>query len=328
MNIYDIAKEAGVSIATVSRVLNNKGTVSEATRAKVEEILARSGYTPSAIARGMVSKSMRTVAVLTVDIRVPHYAQQAYTIEQAFSQRGYEVILCNTGGGKEATVHYLRAVTEKQVDGIILVGSVFNTLGREPEVEALLRQAPVVLSNGRLDIPNASSVLLDDEGGAALAVDHVVALGKRNLWYMLDLNTASALAKRDGFLKACEKYGDQIRGRVLETEFSIEGGKRAAKELLRSCRSFDAIICGEDETAVGVVKGLLGAGMRIPRDVAVTGYNNSVFAAMCEPRLTSIDNRPEQVALMCVQLLERMMDGEPGGVVEIFQPELAKGWTT
>lgn len=328
MNIYDIAKEAGVSIATVSRVLNNKGTVSEATRAKVEEVLARSGYTPSAIARGMVSKSMRTVAVLTVDIRVPHYAQQAYTIEQAFSQRGYEVILCNTGGGKEATVHYLRAVTEKQVDGIILVGSVFNTLGREPEVEALLRQAPVVLSNGRLDIPNASSVLLDDAGGAALAVDHVVALGKRNLWYMLDLNTASALAKRDGFLKACQKYGDQIRGRVLETEFSIEGGRRAAKELLRSCRNFDAIICGEDETAVGVVKGLLGAGMRIPRDVAVTGYNNSVFAAMCEPRLTSVDNRPEQVALMCVQLLERMMDGEPGGVVEIFHPELAKGWTT
>ncbi|MED9822735.1 MAG: LacI family DNA-binding transcriptional regulator [Christensenellales bacterium] len=328
MNIYDIAKEAGVSIATVSRVLNNKGTVSEATRAKVEEVLARSGYTPSAIARGMVSKSMRTVAVLTVDIRVPHYAQQAYTIEQAFSQRGYEVILCNTGGGKEATVHYLRAVTEKQVDGIILVGSVFNTLGREPEVEALLRQAPVVLSNGRLDIPNASSVLLDDAGGAALAVDHVVALGKRNLWYMLDLHTASALAKRDGFLKACQKYGDQIRGRVLETEFSIEGGRRAAKELLRSCRNFDAIICGEDETAVGVVKGLLGAGMRIPRDVAVTGYNNSVFAAMCEPRLTSVDNRPEQVALMCVQLLERMMDGEPGGVVEIFHPELAKGWTT
>ena len=113
MNIYDIAKEAGVSIATVSRVINNKGTVSDATRAKVEAVLSRSGYTPSAIARGMVSKSMRTVAVLTVDIRVPHYAQQAYTIEQAFSHRGYEVILCNTGGGKEATVRYLRAVTEK-----------------------------------------------------------------------------------------------------------------------------------------------------------------------------------------------------------------------
>ena len=328
MNIYDIAKEAGVSIATVSRVLNNKGTVSEATRAKVEDVLARSGYTPSAIARGMVSKSMRTVAVLTVDIRVPHYAQQAYTIEQAFSQRGYEVILCNTGGGKEATVRYLRAVTEKQVDGIILVGSVFNGIGREPEVEALLRLAPVVLANGRLDIPNASSVLLDDEAGAALAVEHDVAQGKRSLWYVQDLDTASAIAKRDGFLRACEKYGDQVRGRVMQTAFSVEGGRRAAKELLGSCRHVDAIICGEDETAVGVVKGLIGAGLRVPRDVAVTGYNNSIYAGMCEPKLTSIDNKPEQVALMCVQLLERMMDGEPGGTVEVFKPELERGWTT
>ena len=115
---------------------------------------------------------------------------------------------------------------------------------------------------------------------------------------------------------------------VIETEFSIEGGRYAAKELLRSCRSVDAIICGEDETAVGVVKGLLSAGVRIPQDVAVTGYNNSIFASMCEPRLTSIDNKPEQVALMCVQLLERMMDGEPGGIVEVFRPELEQGWTT
>ena len=232
MNIYDIAKEAGVSIATVSRVINNKGTVSDATRAKVEAVLSRSGYTPSAIARGMVSKSMRTVAVLTVDIRVPHYARQAYTIEQEFSRRGYEVILCNTGGGREATLRYLRAVTEKQVDGIVLVGSVFNSIGRDPEGESYLRLVPVVLANGKLDIPNAASVLLDDAGGAALATQHLVAMGRRNLWYVKDLDTASANAKRDGFLKATETLG--VRGRVIETEFSIEGGKQAAKELMSS----------------------------------------------------------------------------------------------
>ena len=112
MNIYDIAKEAGVSIATVSRVLNNKGTVSAATRARVEAILKQNNYTPSAIARGMVSKSMRTVAVLTVE----------------FSRRGYEVILCNTGGDRAETLRYLQAVNQKQVDGIVLVGSVFDTI--------------------------------------------------------------------------------------------------------------------------------------------------------------------------------------------------------
>ena len=128
MNIYDIAKEAGVSIATVSRVLNNKGTVSAATRARVEAILKQNNYTPSAIARGMVSKSMRTVAVLTVDIRVPHYARTAYTIEREFSRRGYEVILCNTGGDRGETLRYLQVVNQKQVDGIVLVGSVFDTI--------------------------------------------------------------------------------------------------------------------------------------------------------------------------------------------------------
>ena len=158
MNIYDIAKEAGVSIATVSRVLNNKGTVSAATRARVEAILKQNNYTPSAIARGMVSKSMRTVAVLTVDIRVPHYARTAYTIEREFSRRGYEVILCNTGGDRAETLRYLQAVNQKQVDGIVLVGSVFDTICQGTEMEKLLTGVPVVLANGKLDLPNAYSV--------------------------------------------------------------------------------------------------------------------------------------------------------------------------
>jgi len=328
MNIYDIAREAGVSIATVSRVINNKGTVSEKTREKVEAVLEKSGYTPSAIARGMVSKSLKTVAVLTIDIRVPHYAQQAYTIEQEFSHRGYEVILCNTGGGVEATVRYLRAVMEKQVDGVILVGSIFSAIGRDERIQALLRHVPVVLSNGRLDLPNASSVCLDDEAGAALAVEHMVSRGKKNLWYVKDRETAGAAAKQEGFLKACARYGGQVRGRVIESEFSVEGGRQAAKNLMTSCRSFDGIICGEDETAVGVIKGLTGAGLRVPQDVSVSGYNNSIYAGMCDPRLTSIDNKPEQVAHMCVQLLERMMDGESGGTVQIFTPELVVGQTT
>lgn len=328
MNIYDIAKEAGVSIATVSRVINNKGTVSDSTRAKVVAVLERSGYTPSAIARGMVSKSLKTVAVLTIDIRVPHYAQQAYTIEQEFSRRGYEVILCNTGRGIEATIRYLRAVMEKQIDGIILVGSIFSSLGHDEKVEALLRNTPVVLSNGHLNLPNASSVCLDDEAGSALAVEHMVAQGKKNLWFVRDLPTAGAAAKQEGFVKACACHGDRVRGRIIETDFSVEGGKKAAKKLLTSCEAFDGIICGEDETAVGVVKGLQAAGLRVPHDVAVSGYNNSIYAGMCEPRLTSIDNKPEQVALMCVQLLERMMDGEPGGTLEIFMPELVTGLTT
>ena len=207
MNIYDIAKQAGVSIATVSRVLNGKGTVSPATRERVEAVLREHHYTPSAIARGMVSKSLRTVAVLTVDIRVPHYARTAYTMEQEFSRLGYEVILCNTGGKREAALRYLRAVTEKQVDGMVLVGSVFNEIGRDPEVEPLLGLQPVVLANGQLELDNACSVLVDDGVGIGLAVRHLLEHGREKLVYFKELDTASARRKRDGFLAASGERG-------------------------------------------------------------------------------------------------------------------------
>lgn len=268
----------------------------------------------------------KVIAVLTVDIRVPHYARIVYQMEQELSAKGYEVMLCNTGRDIEATVRYLEMAAQKQVDGIVLVGSVYSSIGREPRVEALLRRAPVVMANGELDLPNVSSVLLSDDAGAKLATEHLVAMGKRNLWYVHEQDTASANAKRDAFLSACDTLG--VRGRVIETDFSVEGGRKAARELLRSCRLFDGIVCGEDETAIGVVKGLVSGGMRIPRDVAVTGYNNSIYAELCEPRLTSIDNKPEDVAHMCVKMIERMMDGEERCETAYFRPELRQGLTT
>ena len=271
-------------------------------------------------------KKNRIIAVLTVDIRVPHYARIVYQVEQEFSGMGCEVVLCNTGRDVEAAAHYLRAAIEQKVDGVILVGSVYSSMGREPEIEALLRRVPVVMANGELDLPNVSSVLLSDDAGAKLATEHLVAMGKRNLWYVHDMDTVSANAKRDAFLSACETLG--VRGRVIETEFSVEGGRKAARELLRSCRLFDGVVCGEDETAIGVVKGLVSSGLRIPRDVAVTGYNNSIYAELCEPRLTSIDNKPEDVAHMCVKMLERMMNGEEHCETVYFRPELRQGLTT
>lgn len=328
MNIYDIAREAGVSIATVSRVLNNKGTVSPATRARVEQVLAANHYTPSAIARGMVSKSLRTVAVLTVDIRVPHYARTAYTIEREFSRRGYEVILCNTGGDREEALRYLRAVARKQVDGIVLVGSVFNTICRGAEMTALLGKVPVVLANGALPLPNACSVLVDDGRGIGLAVEHLLARGRRALFYLKDKSTDSADRKRDGFVQALEQAGLDPAGRVLEIGDTLEDGMAAARHILESGQPCDGIVCGEDLIAAGVLKTLLRACIPVPERIAVTGYNHSDYARLCEPVLTTVDNKGDQVALLCVQLLESSMEqGGPGTSVTV-QPELVPGRTS
>ena len=250
MNIYDIAKEAGVSISTVSRVMNHKGNVNPETRKKVEEILEKNNYTPSAIARGMVSKSMKTVSVLTVDIRVPHYARTAYTIEREFSRRGYEVSLCNTGGELEETIKYLRTAREKKTDGIVLVGSVFNTLCKNAEISGLLQNIPVVLANGKLELPNSYSVLVDDRYGVSLAVEHLIQKGHREIYYLRDMDTVSAQLKCEGFIAEMEKCGlKNARQQVLETASSIEGGIKAVEQLIRRKQKFTGIVCGEDITA-------------------------------------------------------------------------------
>lgn len=328
MNIYDIAREAGVSIATVSRVLNHKSTVSPATRARVEQVLAQHHYTPSAIARGLVNKSMRTVAILTVDIRFPHYANTAYTIEREFSHRGYDVILCNTGGDREAVLRYLRAVLKKQVDGIVLVGSVFNAICHEEEMRGLLARVPVVLANGKLDLPNASAVLVDDQRGTGLAVEHLVGQGRRALFYIQDKHTGSAEEKCRGFLRAMERAGLDTAGRVIRTGDTLEDGMQAARTILDGPLPCDAIVCGEDMTAAGALKTLLRAGVSVPGQVAVTGYNNSAYAYLCEPALTTVDNKGPQVALLCVQLLESCIEKGGTAATVTVQPELVQGETT
>lgn len=329
MNIYDIAKEAGVSISTVSRVLNHKDRVNPETKRRVEEILEKYDYKPSAIARGMVSKSMKTVSILTVDIRVPHYSRTAYTIEREFSRRGYEVTLCNTGGEVEETEKYLRTVLEKKVDGIVLVGSVFNTICKKPEISSLLKKVPVVLANGKLELPNSYSVLVDDRYGVALAVEHLIQKGHQELYYLKDMNTVSAQLKCEGFLSEMEKHGIQdAEKRVLETELSIEGGMRAVEKLLAEKREVTGIVCGEDMTAAGAVKALLRHGFRVPEDVAVTGYNNSEYARICEPQLTTVDNKPELVAMMSVQLLTSLIEKADAYSSCTIQPELVIGQTS
>ena len=315
MNIYDIAKEAGVSISTVSRVMNNKGNVNAATRKKVEAILDKHDYTPSAIARGMVSKTMKTVAVLTVDIRVPHYARTVYTIEREFSHRGYEVAICNTGGELEETAKYLKTMLEKKVDGIVLVGSIFNTLCKKDEIGNMIKNTPVVLANGKLELPNSYSVLVDDR--------------YLDMYYLKDMDTVSARLKSEGFIKALESHGvSDAKQYVIDTDRSIGGGIEAVEKLIAENKKFTAIVCGEDITATGAVKAALRAGLRVPEDVAVTGYNNSEYARICEPRLTTIDNKPEMVAMMSVQLLTSLIEQTDVYSSCVIQPELVEGKTT
>ena len=328
ININDIAKEAGVSIATVSRVINGKEGASEATREKVKKIIEKYSYSSNQVGiHDLYRKSLRSVAILTVDIRVPHYARTAYTMEREFSKHGYAVYLCNTGGDIETTVNYLTDVLEEQVAGIVLVGSVFDEIGKDPRVEHYLRMAPVVMANGKLNLPNSYSVLVDDVFGIARMVQYVYKHGKRDIFYLSGATTDSAQNKKTGFLQGMNLCGLNTDGKIIDTEDSIEGGMRAAEEILSSGRACDAMVCGEDIVAVGALKKLLRKHIAVPEKIAVTGYNNSMISRNIEPELTGVDNKPEQVALLCVQLLESLIDHTDSYSSVTLQPEIVKGGT-
>lgn len=329
MNIYDIAAESKTSISTVSRVLNKKGNVNPEMRRRVEEVLKKYDYKPSAIARGMVSKTMKSIAILTMDVRVTHYARMIYVIEQRFSNQGFNVTVCNTGGSMEECAKYMEILSEKQVDGIVLIGSIFNELIRFPEIVAGIRDIPVVIANGRVDLPNFYSVLVDDAKAIRSAVDYLYEQGHRNFLYAYDMETDSGRAKRRGFVETLKLHDiPDAEARVFPCTYGLEGGLEAAGRMMELAVPFDAVVCGEDITAIGIMKGLKRNGIRIPQEVSITGCNNSPDSLICEPELTTLDNKPELLGGMCAQLLQDVLDGKHPDMEVAIQPELLVRGTT
>lgn len=326
MNIYDIANEAGVSITTVSRVINKKGYVSEKTRKKIQDVLDRHEYQPSAIARGLVAGSMKTVAIVVVDVRVPHYALTSYIMEQKLSALEYMVLVCNTGEEEEDCRKYLRMLAERKVDGIILVGSIFNRLCDE-ETLNLLSDIPIVMANGKIDRPNIHSVLVDETYGMELATRHVHGSGKKKLAYVIDKNTNAADRKREGFIKEMKRLGyEHPEKDVYRTPYGLEGGAQIAEKL--KDEGYDGIVFGEDLTAVGALNRLGRMGVRVPEDIALTGCNNSEYSYICSPALTTVNNKGEVLSELTVQLLLDVLSKKRELASLIVLPELVVRETT
>lgn len=317
MNIYDIAMESNTSISTVSRVLNNKPNVNPVVKQRVEEVLKKYNYKPSAIARGMVSKTMKSIAILTVDVRVSHYARTVYMIEQEFSKKGYNVFVCNIKESKEECNKYIKIIAEKQVDGIVLIGSIFSELIDTPENLGLIHDIPVVIANGFLPYSNFYSIMVDDRGAIRSMVEYLQKKNYQKLFYVYDRETSSGEEKKNGFIEALKLSGvKDVEDRIFKCEYGLEGGKAVVEQILASDILPDAIIFGEDITAIGAMKEWKRRGYRIPEDLAITGCNNSIETEICEPELTTLDNKPELQGKLCADLLSEILEGKTyyGGV--------------
>ena len=317
----DIAKRAGVSIATVSRVLNEPEKVSPETRARILKIIGQTGFVANALARGLASRSSRTVGILVVDVCHAYSAAMTHALERHMTEFGYNVLLANTGGEIGEKQKYLRVMLEKKVDGLILVGSVFRERGGNEHIVWASQHVPIVMLNSFVEAPAIYSVLCDDAAGVSAAVGHLAGLGHRAVWFLSEAATFSGLAKLRGFRRAMQRHGLDGRG-IVHVPRSLEGGRAGVRHILETGRKVTAVITGEDITAIGALKEIGASSLAVPRDVSVIGYNSSLLADLATPRLTSVDSRVADMAAAAVDLLFDVLKGKSAPHKTVFEPFL------
>lgn len=323
MNIYDISRAAGVSIASVSRVINGAQNVSEKTRQKVTEVIEELGYTPNVYARGLGRGSMQTIGIMCSDSADIYFAHAISYLETALRKNGYNSILCCTGYELRNKMSSFELLRSRQVDAIILAGSRYVELRAEDNQYILdgAREIPVMLINGILEGENIYCTLSDDASGMKQAVRKLRESGCRDFIYVYSSDSYSGRAKLRGLRMGCASSG------VAEDALRIVRGKKdfqsiaALLEEEYEKRPFDAVIASSDTTGVGAVKFANRRGLSLPDELSILSFNNSVLAECSSPELSSVDPRLKDVCEKTVRRLLQLLSSDAQGADGRRDPE-------
>ena len=319
--LADVAKQAGVSEATVSRVLNGKPGISDATRAAVLTALDVIGYERPTHLRG---RQPRMVGLVVPELQNPIFPALAEVVAGALAQRGFNAVLC-TRTGSMSEAEYVDMLLERQVSGMIFAGGQYAEADAPHDHYArLLRlRLPVVLVNAaaeHLDFPRVST---DDAVAMEQAHAHLAYLGHERIGLILGPRDHMPSLRK---LEAFERLSHSA-DLVERTRFSLEGGHAAATRLL--ARGVTAIVCASDPLALGAIRAVRRAGMSVPADVSVVGYDDSAFMSCTDPPLTTVRQPIDALGRAAVELLTGQIEGAQVAAEELFfEPEIvARGST-
>lgn len=331
MNIYDISKKAGVSIATVSRVMNGNANVSEKTRQKILNIIAENDYTPNVFARGLGLNTMKTIGLLCADSSDQFFSRAVYYLERALRASHYDAILSCTGMELDTRAEYLKRLLAKKVDAVILVGSSFIEPAPENNQYILdaAAEVPVIILNGFLKAQNVYCALCDDGDIVEQVASAYLEHGRENLLLLYRSDSYSGRCKVDGFRRAFAKRSLALDPRrVVLFCGSIAETREKLLSIAGQGLFFDTVIAGDDELAIGALKYAKAKGLSVPSQFQIMGYNNSQLGICCEPELSTIDN---QLAFCCnnaVTALMSVLDGKPAPAKTMLSADIIQRGTT
>jgi LacI family transcriptional regulator len=310
VTIAEVARRARVSKATVSRVLNNKGDVDAATAIRVREVIAATGYTPSARAVGLAKGRAQTVGMLVPGLTWPWMGDVLQGVSDVLEARGYGLLLSTMNRGAESLTQFGRHVSANAFDGLLLV--------EPPDTLSYITQLhesglPMVMIDDRGHHPGFPSVATSNHEGAADAATHLLTTGRRRLAMITGPGQFGCTRNRvDGFFATLDDAAIRFDDRLLvEGDFTRAGGLEAIQHVLDSGVDFDGVFAHNDLTAVGVLDGLRAAGRSVPGDVAVVGFDDIPVAAHTQPALTTIRQPSREMGEAAASMLLAHLEGEP-----------------
>ncbi len=324
--IVDVAKVAGVSKATVSRVLSgNAEYMRPQTRERVLTAIEQLNYRPSNVARSLTSKRTYTAGILVSDVGNPFYPEVIYGVEDVALNHNYNIFLCNTSYDLQRGLTLIHSLADKQVDGLLIMSS---SMSDEWVLELTQRNIPAVILDWDID-DSIEGVLglieVDFEVGISAAVQHLVELGHQSLAHISGpLNLRTSRLRQNAFLQAAATHGipaDQTV--IIESDLRIEGGRDALNHLLTLPQPPTAVFAANDLMAMGVVRAARASGLQVPQDLSVVGLDDIWLVADMEPPLTTVALPRYEIGSLAMQMLFDLLEQDVSTTQSMYRKEVA-----
>lgn len=314
--IHDVAKLAKVSIATVSRVTSNEGVVNEKTKARVLKAMEELGYIPNSAARTLRMSQSNIIVVLMINIKNSFFSEFIRGIEEVAREAGYYLLIGSTNGEKEKEKEYLNLIRESRADGVILTTA---NVEADTTIEKISQDSPIVLTFDYIPNPDIPSISIDNESASRKITNHLIELGHRRIAHITgDMQRLQSKTRLSGYKQAFYQNGFQVdESLIQEGGYLLEDGYLAAQKLLYFENRPTAIYGGNDNVAIGALKAVHDAGLRVPEDIAVVGFDDIDMARYMNPGLTTIHQPRYEIGKRAMELLLKKIKKE-----KIDQPHI------
>lgn len=327
LTIKKIAELSGVSVATVSKVLNNNGRYSEDTKQKVLDIVKENDYRPNAVAKSLRTSKSKTIGVIVPDITNEFFAQVVLSIDNYCASHGYSVFIFNSAEDEEREIQYVKDLEVKGIDGLIALSGSDKLLNYQKDLNI-----PIVCMDRKPKQQGVAVISSDNYTGGYIATKELIENGCNKILMIRDYRDVMPMVERyNGYVKALEESGLTYNTNyVLKVEIGIEQGKNAIKEVLKKKDlEFDGIFAAVDWLALGAVLALEEEGIRVPEDIKVVGYDNITLAKYNKPSITSINQDKNALGEQAAESLLEMIENEVSAQNVITIPvELVKRQST